>query len=102
MIGETTVMWVGTVALAMTFVGVSVSVPRYRENESSLMGLIAYAFGFLFWILFTLHSTQFIRTLGSGVSQTASAPSFMVVGLIGVLLSILLLFDGAMRAIRTR
>lgn len=100
MIEETTVMWVGTVALVMTVFGVRVSVARYRDNESSLMGLISFGFALLFWILFTLHSTQFVRDLGSGVVATASAPSFMAVGIIGVLLSIVLLFDGAMRAVR--
>lgn len=100
MISEMAVMWIGTVALITTFGGVAVSVNRYQQGESSLLGLIAYGFALMFWILFTLHSTQFVRSLGSGVVQTASEPSMMVVGIIGTLLSIVLLFDGAMRSIR--
>lgn len=101
MIANTTLMWVGTVALVSTFGGLLVSVPRYREGESSLIGIIAYGMSMLFWFLFTLHSTSYMRSLGSGISQDVSTPSFLVVGIIGALLCLVLLFDAALRAIRS-
>lgn len=100
MIGETTVLWIGTVALVTTLVGMGVSVRQYESQNSSLTGLITFGFSLLFWILFTLHSTGYARTLGDGSITTVSTPSFMAVGLIGTALTIVLLFDGALRAIR--
>lgn len=100
MIGEITVMWLGTVALTTAIGGMAVSVRRYKQAESSLTGLIMYGFSLLFWILFTLHSTGYVRSLGSGVAESVTTPSFMVVGIIGSILTVVLLFDGALRAIR--
>jgi len=101
MIGEITVMWLGTVSLVTTLGGILVSVNRYRQNDTSLTGLIMFGFALIFWILFTIHATSYARSLGSGVQYNVSTPSFMAVGIIGVLLSIVLLFDAALRTIKS-
>jgi len=99
-IGNLTLIWLGSVALGLTVTGAALSGRRYRQGASSLTGLITFGFSLLFWILFSLHATNFLRPLGGGTIVRVEAPSFMVAGLIGVLVSLLLLFDGALRAIR--
>jgi len=100
MIAQLALLWIGTVALGLTFGGLTRAVPRYQRNEASLMALVAFAFGVLFWGLFALHSTNYIRLIGGGVTARTSAESLAVVGVIGTILSVLLVLDGAFRLIR--
>jgi len=100
MIEQLLLMWVGTMAIGLTFGGLTVAVPEYDNNEGSLVGIIAFAFAFMFWALFTLHSTGYMVVLGSGVSMQNNAGSLMIVGIIGGLTTLLLLFDAAMRTIK--
>jgi len=100
MIEQTTLLWIGTVALIATFGGLAISVPRFRNGEPSLIGVIAYGFALMFWGLFTLHSTGYIQTIGGGVTLKNSASSLTVVGMIGAILSVLLLFDAALNTLR--
>jgi len=100
MIEQTTLLWIGTVALLSTFGGLAISVPRFQQGETSLIGIMAYGFSLMFWGLFTLHSTGYIQTIGGGVTLKNSASSLTVVGMIGAILSVVLLLDAALRSVR--
>jgi len=99
MISRLFLLWAATVALVLTFGGLYASVPRHRVGESSLMGVIAFAMSLLFWALFALNATQYVRLIGGGVIEQASTNGFMVVGLIGAILTFLLLLDATMRVL---
>jgi hypothetical protein len=100
MIQSLTLMWLGSMGLLTLFGGMIVALRQYQRNESSLVGVIAFAYALLFWALFSMHSTGYLQLIGSGVTQRADTPSFLIIGLIGAVTCLLLLLDGAMRVIR--
>jgi len=99
MISETMLMWIGTIGLLTTFGGLFRSVPRHRAGEGSLVGLLAFGLAFLFFAVFTIHATAYLQLIGGGVTQLGNTPSLMLVGIVGAVLNLLLLFDAAMRVI---
>jgi len=100
MIGSITLIWLGTMAVALTFGAMIVAVPRYQVGEASLPGTLGFGFGFLFWILFALHSTSYVRPLGDGSTETVATQSLTVAALLGAIITLVLLFDAAMRILR--
>jgi hypothetical protein len=95
---QLTLLWLGTVALATTMGGVAVSAPKYQRGESSFGALIAYPFGLVFWLLFTAESfSYFVATGGETVTQ--SSEGMAVVGAIGAVITLVLLFDTASRTL---
>lgn len=94
-----TLLWSGTMALLILFGGLAVAVPRYRRGESSLEGLIAFAFSLAFWGMYSMFSLGFVvRTETETVVKQMQ--SMTVLGLIGAAIALVLLLDGAFRAIR--
>lgn len=100
MITETTLLWVGTAAMLSLLYGLRTAVPRIRGGEVALEGIISYGLSFGLWILFTIHSTAYIKNLGSGVQAELTSRSLTIFGLIGTVLVFLLLFDAAIRTLR--
>lgn len=99
MITSTTLIWVGTMALLTLLYGLRTAVPQIQAGEVSLEGIIAYASSLVFWLLFSLHSSGYIQTIGSGVVNQVNTFSFAVIGLIMAFLCLILLFDASMRVI---
>lgn len=100
MITSGTLMWLGTVALLLTFGGLRLAIPKYDAGGASLEGLLAFAMALVAWALFALHASGYAQLIGSGVVQRASTPSLMVMGVIGGALAALLLVDSVFRVLR--
>lgn len=99
MITSGTLLWLGTVALATMLFGLAFAVPRYHGNGDTsgvLMGTITFAMSMLFWALYSLHATNYLQ-LGGANTLNNSAGSLAVVGIIGGVLALVLLFDAAIR-----
>jgi len=99
MIEQPVLLWAGTVALLSTFGGLAVSVPRYRENEASFMGLIAYTFGLMFWLLYTINAFNYHVVADNGELLARGDVGLALVGAVGSVLAVVLLLDGAMRTL---
>lgn len=96
MIENFTLMWIGTVAIIVTLFGVYTT--EARNGESSLASLISFGIGLMFWALLTIHSTGYLQSMGQD-ALAQSTQSLTVVGIIGMVLTIALLFDAALRTI---
>lgn len=99
MIGQVELLWLGSIGIILLFGGLLMAVPRYQIGESSLPGFIAFGFSLPFWSFFTIHSLGYMVYDG-GSALTRSASSLAVIGVLGAIVSVLLLFDGAMRMLR--
>lgn len=99
-INQLAVLWLGTLALLLTFSGLLLSVRRYRQGEASLEGLIAFAFGLAFWGAFAIHSLGYQLVTDAGVVITRASTSLALLGLLGAGATFVLLLEGAMRAIQ--
>jgi len=95
------VLWLGTVALTIQFVGLYWSVQRYREDEPSLEGLIAYAFGLVFWAAFAMHSTNYLHITNTGTEITQSSQTLFLIGLLGGATCVVLLLDASFRVLKS-
>lgn len=92
MISETLLMWLGTMALLVAYTGVS-------RADNDLSAAIAYLFAFLLWLAFTMHSLGY-QTFSGGVAIESSAQSLALIGLVGVIVTLVLLVDVSLDAIR--
>lgn len=98
MSSQLVLVWLGSVALISTFGGLVASVPQYRNGDGSLTGLIAYAFGLMFWMLYTVTALNYV-IVSNGETITQSGEPLALAGAIGAITCLVLLFDGAMRTL---
>jgi len=95
-----TLVWLGTVALVLTFGGLRLALPKYERGDGSLEGLLAFAMALVAWALFALHASGYRQLVGGGVTERVATPSLMVMGVIGGALAALLVVDSVFRALR--
>lgn len=100
MISENVLMWIGTIAVITLLYGLRTAVPRIRGGEVALEGIISYGISFALWILFTIHSTAYLKNLGGGVQAEITTRSFTIFGLIATVLAFILLFDATIRTLK--
>lgn len=100
-IEHTGLYWLGSIALLLQFGGLVAAVPRYRNNEGSVEGLFAFGFAMALWGGFTISSFGYHLTTDAGVVISKSSQMFALIGLLGLATTLVLLLDGAARAIRS-
>jgi hypothetical protein len=91
MIEQVTLLWLGTMALLVDYVGLS----RASDGKSQA---VALALGFLLWAGFTMASLGYTITANATV-YTRESQLLAVIGLFGAAMSIVLLFEAAFRAV---
>jgi len=91
MISETVLLWTGTVALLVDYVGLEKAT---RPDERA----IAFVFSLLFWIAFTLNSLGYNHFTSTGAIRQSSQVHALI-GLLGVITTLVLLLRAALGAI---
>jgi hypothetical protein len=100
-IEHTGLYWLGFLALLLQFGGLVSAVSRYRQNEASIEGLFAFGFAMALWGGFTISSFGYYITTNAAVVISRSSQMLALIGLMGLATTLVLLMDGAMRAIRS-
>lgn len=85
MISETVLLWVGTMALVINYVAIA-------KADNRLSAIIGHVFSLLFWIAFSISSLNY-QAISGGTTIESSAQSLALIGLIGVVTTVLLLVD---------
>lgn len=83
MISETVLLWVGTMALLVDYVAIA-------KADNRLSAVIAHVFSLLFWVVFTISSLNY-QTISGGTGIETSAQSLALIGLIGSVVTLVLL-----------
>lgn len=92
MIGETVLLWLGTMALLTDYAGIAKA-----DNPAS--ETIAYLFAALFWLAFVMNSLAY-KQFSGGVQFETSAQSLALIGLVATITTLVLLFQSAFKAIQ--
>lgn len=85
-------MWLATMGLLVDYAGISKA-----ENDRS--AAIAYLFGLLLWLAFTMNSLGYLVYSG-GASIETSAQSLALIGLVATVVTLVLLVDVAFQGIK--
>lgn len=93
MITQTTLLWLGTIGLLTNYVALS----RANDSQTRAVGL---GFGFLFFVVFTISSTDYGVWTDAGVQISVTSMPLAVIGFIATAISLVLLLETAMRMLR--
>lgn len=93
MITELGLYWLASMALITDYVGLA------RASDYKTQA-VALAFGFLFFAIFTMTALGYYTVTNAGVVMQQSSQALAVMGLIATAVTLLLLFDVAMRAVK--
>lgn len=93
MVEYTIMLWMGTMALLITYTGLS----KANDVKSRF---VALAFALLFWAGFTMHSLGYQYTTETGVEISRSDQSLAIMGMLGVAIVIVLMLDAGFQAFK--
>ena len=91
MVTQIGVFWLGTMALAISYLGIA----RATDRQSQIITL---AFGIVFWGAFAISTTNYAIHRDATVYSTGSQ-ALTLIGILGVGMSVVLLFEAVMRGV---
>jgi hypothetical protein len=92
MISQTILLWLGSMALLADYVGLA-------RAENLPPKLMTWVFALVFWLAFTQNSLAFTVTEGGEVF-TRSAETLQLIGILGTVTTLVLLFMGVFEAFK--
>lgn len=92
MISETVLLWLGTMALLVNYTGLA----RAETDESKV---IAFVFALVMWLAFTMNALSY-QTYSGGTTIPVSSQSLWLLGILGVVGTIVLLIDAGFSGIK--